>query len=167
MNTRIMSEIALRPTVNTQGLFYYCRLAIGRHLTRQRCTPISMKDDITDRVRYIVDRQKYPNGLSCATVDITHIPDLDEEGLAGDEVSINNEKDDENIPANELILEDENEVNVFNNDAYQDTVGNSGDVSIDYEISTIIMICILNLMIKQECMIQIRITNQMMMLLLT
>ena len=60
MKPRTVSAITLRPTANSQGSFYYYSLATGRRLTRRRCTPINMPDEVIARVHYIVERQKCP-----------------------------------------------------------------------------------------------------------
>ena len=46
MRSRTVSAIALRPTANSQGSFYYYSLVTGLHLTRRRCIPIIIPDEI-------------------------------------------------------------------------------------------------------------------------
>ena len=56
MRERTVGALALRPSSNVQGSFYYYSLTTGRRLHRCRCTPIPMPQEVIDRVHTIADR---------------------------------------------------------------------------------------------------------------
>eukprot|EP00978_Attheya_sp_CCMP212_P031314 scaffold117901_cov29-Attheya_sp.AAC.2 len=63
MATRTTSAIALRPTGNTQGGYYYFCLTTGRRINRNRWTPLPMPADIINRVHMIARRSGASLGL--------------------------------------------------------------------------------------------------------
>ena len=50
MQTRTTGAISLRPTGNEQGGHYFMSLTTGRRLNRNHWTPLSMRQDVIDRV---------------------------------------------------------------------------------------------------------------------
>ena len=74
MRSRTVSAITLRPTGNPQGLFYYYSLVPGQRLTRRRCTPIIMPDEVIGRVHYIAEQQKCPAGFTFTRMDGSAFP---------------------------------------------------------------------------------------------
>ena len=48
MNPRTVGALALRPTGNAQGSFYFMSISTGRVLNRLRATPLPMPDDVVD-----------------------------------------------------------------------------------------------------------------------
>ena len=51
MSPRTVGALALRPTGNAQGSFYFMSLSTGRVLNRLQGTALPMPDDVIDRVR--------------------------------------------------------------------------------------------------------------------
>ena len=53
MSPRTVGALALRPTGNAQGSFYFMSLSTGRVLNRVRGTALPMPDDVIDRVHWM------------------------------------------------------------------------------------------------------------------
>ncbi|MDG7001629.1 MAG: hypothetical protein JRN15_21230, partial [Nitrososphaerota archaeon] len=66
MMPRTIGALALRPTGNVQGSFYFFSLSTGRVIVRGRATPLPMPDDVIDQVHRIARRQKANIGLMFA-----------------------------------------------------------------------------------------------------
>jgi hypothetical protein len=69
MATRTTGAIALRPTGNAQGGYYFYSLGTGRRLNRKRWTPLPMPAEVIDRVHALARRSHASNGLSFADRD--------------------------------------------------------------------------------------------------
>ena len=63
MSPRTVGALALRPTGNAQGSFYFMSLSTGRVLNRLRGTALPMPDDVIDRVHRMARQQKADPGL--------------------------------------------------------------------------------------------------------
>jgi hypothetical protein len=63
MATRTVGALALRPTGNAQGGFYFYSLSSGRRLNRNNATKVPMPDDVIDRVHRLARQQKANAGL--------------------------------------------------------------------------------------------------------
>ena len=50
MMSRTVGALALRPTGNAQGGFYFLSLSTGRVLNRLRATALPMPDNVVDQV---------------------------------------------------------------------------------------------------------------------
>ena len=66
MIPRTIGALALRPTGNVQGSFYFFSLSTGRVIARSRATPLPMPDDVIDQVHQIARCQKANIGLMFA-----------------------------------------------------------------------------------------------------
>jgi hypothetical protein len=69
MATRTTGAIALRPTGNTQGGYYFYSLGTGRRLNRNRWTQLPMPAEVIDRFHALARRSNASNGLSFADRD--------------------------------------------------------------------------------------------------
>ena len=63
MNPRTVGALALRPTGNAQGSFYFMSISTGRVLNRLRATPLPMPDDVVDRIHRLARQQRGNPGL--------------------------------------------------------------------------------------------------------
>jgi hypothetical protein len=63
MDSRTIGAIALRPTGNTQGGYFFMSLATGRRITRRSWTALPMPQDVIDRVNTIAQQQNVNRGL--------------------------------------------------------------------------------------------------------
>jgi hypothetical protein len=90
MNTRTVGALALRPTGNQQGGYYFYSLSTGRRLHRTHWTELPMPDDVKDRVHALARRARASRRLTFTDSDGT---DLDT--LYPDEDDTNNNADDD------------------------------------------------------------------------
>jgi hypothetical protein len=63
MIPRTIGALALRPTGNAQGNFYFLSLSTGRVINRAHATALPMPDDVIDRVNRMARQQKANPGL--------------------------------------------------------------------------------------------------------
>ena len=63
MAPRTVGAIALRPTGNAQGSYYFFSLDSGRVINRLHATPLPMPNEVKDRVLLLARRQKANPGL--------------------------------------------------------------------------------------------------------
>ena len=63
LKSRTTGAIALRPTGNAQGGFYFYSLTSGRRLNRNRWTTLPLPADVIDRVHFLARRGRCPNGI--------------------------------------------------------------------------------------------------------
>ena len=63
MMSRTVGALALRPTGNAQGGFYFLSLTTGRVLNRLRATALPMPDSVVDQVHRMARRQRANPGL--------------------------------------------------------------------------------------------------------
>ena len=63
MRPRTVGAIALRPTGNSQGGYYFLSLNTGRRISRNHWTPLPMTQETIDRVHTLARRSKSLRGL--------------------------------------------------------------------------------------------------------
>jgi Zinc knuckle len=85
MHARTTGAIAIRPTGNRQGGYYFMSLTTGRRLTRNRWTELPMPQDVIDRVNALGHRSNAPAALVFAWRDGTPVDALDDHGFADDD----------------------------------------------------------------------------------
>ena len=97
MTTRTVGALALRPTGNVQGTWFFLSLSTGRIIKRNTATPLPMPEHVIDRVHRMARQQKADPGLVFSdrnrVVDETH-PDMDD-AESDDESYDPSEDDDE------------------------------------------------------------------------
>lgn len=84
MSTRTTGAIALRPTGNAQGGFYFMSLTTGRRLSRNHWTMLPMPQDVIDRVHVLARRQNVLRGLEFLNRDNDPIVENDGDGAEPD-----------------------------------------------------------------------------------
>ncbi len=82
MVPRTIGAIALRPTGNQQGGYYFFSLSTGRRLNRNRWTELPMPDDVIKSV--VAMAKNAPANLEFTTRDGETVPDVEIEGEMGD-----------------------------------------------------------------------------------
>ena len=66
MGSRTIGALALRPTGNSQGNFYFYSLSTGRVVSRTHATKLPMPDDVIAAVNRLARRQKMDRGIFMA-----------------------------------------------------------------------------------------------------
>lgn len=69
MASRTTGALALRPTGNAQGGYYFLSLTTGRVITRKSWTSLPMPQDVIDRVHVLARRQHAERGVAFADRD--------------------------------------------------------------------------------------------------
>ena len=92
MNPQTVGALALRPTGNAQGSFYFMSISTGWVLNRLCATPLPMPDEVVDRIHRLARQQKAHPGLLFGDRDMNS---ADEESVDSD----NSEDDDDFIPS--------------------------------------------------------------------
>ena len=107
MNPRMVGALALFPTGNAQGSFYFMSISTGRVVNQLHATPLPMPDDVVDQIHRLARQQRTNPGLlfgdrnmnstdmesvdsSESEDDEDYIPDqeaLDEESMVEDDDS--------------------------------------------------------------------------------
>ena len=77
MAPRTVGALALRPTGNAQGSWYYFSLSTGRVLNRMYCTPLPMPAEVVAHVHRIARQQKANPGLAFSNRQQLPHPDSD------------------------------------------------------------------------------------------
>ena len=75
MDPRTVGALALHPTGNTQGSFYFMSISMGRVLNRLHATPLPMPDEVVDRVHQMARQQKADPGLLFGDRNMNHDDD--------------------------------------------------------------------------------------------
>jgi hypothetical protein len=75
MHTRTTGAIALRPTGNAQGGYYFLSLTTGRRLNRNKWTPLPMPQEVIDRVLVFARRSNANRELLFSWRDGTPVED--------------------------------------------------------------------------------------------
>ena len=57
MRERTVGAVALRPTGNEQGSYFYLSLSTGKKLNRLRATELPMPQDVIDRVHFLAKKK--------------------------------------------------------------------------------------------------------------
>ena len=107
--SRTVGALALRPTGNAQGGFYFLSLSTGRVLNRLRATALPMPDNVVDQVHRMARQQRANPGLIFGTrtagefdsEDMDDSSDDDEDDEYGDDgmdAEGNDDAEDENGP---------------------------------------------------------------------
>ena len=78
MLPRTTGALALRPTGNAQGNFYFFSLTTGRVLNRVHATPLPMPDYVIKRVEILACRQRANPGLVFGNREQQTINNLDD-----------------------------------------------------------------------------------------
>ena len=75
MDPRTVGALALRPTGNAQGSFYFMSISTGQVLNRLRATPLPVPDEVVDRVHRMARQQKADPGLLFGDRNMNHADD--------------------------------------------------------------------------------------------
>ena len=102
MTSRTVGALALRPTGNAQGRFYFLSLSTGRVLNRLRMTALPMPDHVVDQVHCMARQQKANPGLLFRNQSVSSVNDGDMEESSDDD------DDDEYVPEDDDAGEGEN-----------------------------------------------------------
>ena len=151
MATRTTGALALRPTGNAQGGYYFFSLSTGRILNRNRWTPLPMPAEVIDRVHTLAHCLN-TNGLAFGNRDGTPLIDPDDDDEADDPYDPDDEsaapEDDHNLP-----LDDYNEVANADNVAgvYNSNLNLEHNNNLMKTILTTIMTDNLDDNLKHEC----------------
>ena len=92
MAARTIGAIALRPTGNTQGRYFFFSLTTGRVLNRGRWTSLPMPNKVIDRVHRMARQEHGNNGLLFE--DRNHHPLVDPDDDGDDDSTYHPEEDD-------------------------------------------------------------------------
>ena len=122
MSPRTTGAIALRPTGNANGGYYFYSLLTGRRLHRTRWTPLPMPADVIDRVHAFARRARVARGITFTDSRGAPFPDddLDPDYDPADD----DDRDD--IPLDDFLLE---ATGVGNDPADDDTDNDADDGS--------------------------------------
>jgi hypothetical protein len=108
MASRTTGAIALRPTGNAQGGFYFMSLTTGRRISRSRWTELPTPRDVIDRIHALAQQQNTPRGLEILN-------------RMREEIDHDN-KDDDASQDNDVHIAgvDDDDDNIYNNVNYND-----------------------------------------------
>ena len=95
MAARTIGAIALRPTGNTQGGYFFYSLTTGRVLNRGRWTSLPMPNEVIDRVHRMARQEHGNNGLFFE--DRNHNPLVDPDDADEDDSTYHPEEGDDDI----------------------------------------------------------------------
>ena len=95
MAARTIGAIALRPTGNTQGGYFFYSLTSGRVLNRGRWTSLPMPNEVIDRVHRMACQEHGNNGLFFE--DRNHNPLVDPDDADEDDSTYHPEEGDDDI----------------------------------------------------------------------
>ena len=76
-NARMIGSLALRPTVNDQGGYYFYSLRTDRKINCNRCTPLTMPDDVISRIHALAKND--PMGITFTGRNEKEIKEYDDE----------------------------------------------------------------------------------------
>ena len=93
MMSRTVGALALRPTGNAQGGFYFLSLSTGRVLNRLRATALPMPDNVVDQVHRMARQQRANPGLMFGSRSHVGTANDDDENDESD-----NEEDEDYMP---------------------------------------------------------------------
>ena len=100
MRSQMVGALALHPTGNAQGGFYFLSLSTGRVLNRLHATALPMPDHVVDQVHRMAWQQKANPGLLFGNRSMSSVNDGDMEAPSDD--------DDEYVPEDEDADQGEN-----------------------------------------------------------
>jgi hypothetical protein len=95
MQTRTTGAIALRPTGNSQGGYYFFSLTTGRRLNRNNWTELPMPQDVIDRVHTFARRSNANRELLFAWRDGTPINDDEADDTSDTDYNPDSDSDDD------------------------------------------------------------------------
>ena len=101
MTTRTIGALAMRPTGNNQGSYYFLSLDSGRIINRIRATKMPMPNEVIDRVHRMARQQKANPGLEF--LDRNHQP------IEDDDDSDSDDDDDESYQPDDDAMDDDDE----------------------------------------------------------
>ena len=127
MSPCTVGALALRPTGNAQGSFYFMSLSTGRVLNRIRRTALPMPDDVIDRVHRMARCQKVHPGLLFGDRNMNPTYEEEDEELSDDE------EDEAYIPDGQDDDESQNDIN--QNSSTGDVFDNERPTEEDYNES--------------------------------
>ena len=119
MSPRTVGALALRPTGNAQGSFYFMSLSTGWVLNRLRGTPLPMPDDVIERIHRMARQQKAD---PCLLFGDRNMNPIDEE------VS-NDEEDEDYLP--ERVSDEESQIDGDQDSSTGATYGDEGPAEED------------------------------------
>jgi hypothetical protein len=118
MATRTTGAIALRPTGNMQGGYYFLSLTTGRVLNRNHWTPLPMPADVIDRIHVLARRNPAnAKGLAFANRQGAPLIDDDDDDDNDDESWTPDDADDNPTTDEDTECENENEAEDADDDA--------------------------------------------------
>eukprot|EP00978_Attheya_sp_CCMP212_P043978 scaffold296403_cov24-Attheya_sp.AAC.1 len=79
MATRTTGALALRPTGNEEGGYFFLSLTFGRRINRSNWTVLPIPEDVISRVHVLARRNNMPNGLAFADRDGIPLIDPDDD----------------------------------------------------------------------------------------
>ena len=82
MRARTVGAIALRPTGNEEGSYYFMSLETGRRINRTHWTPLPLSENAIRRVHQLADESKAAQGLTFAWRDGSEIINEDDDEAA-------------------------------------------------------------------------------------
>ena len=87
MTSQTVGALALRPTGNVQGGFYFLSLSTSRVLNQLRAMALPMPDHVVDQVHRMARQQKANPGLLFGnrSVGVVNDEDMEDSGRSGDE----------------------------------------------------------------------------------
>ena len=97
MAPRTIGALALRPTGNAQGNYYFFSLSTGRVINRMHATKLPMPDDVIERMHALARRQKANPGL--VFLDRNQVP---YDALDEDDDDDANDDDSDNVPGDDV-----------------------------------------------------------------
>ena len=119
MEPRTIGALALRPTGNVQGGFYFYNLATGCVISRRQWTCLPMPTEVIDIVHTLAEKDKAKEGIDYnenIPAFITEM-DADDTGVQHEEIQHNNE---ENLHNNEEENLHNNEENLQHDEIFDD-----------------------------------------------
>ena len=117
MATRTIGAIALRPTGNTQGGYFFFSLSTGSVLNRGRWTGLPMPNEVIDRVHTMARQEHGSNGLIFEDRD--HIPIVNPND-DGDDDSTYYPGEDDNDDDSEDVADDDTDGGANDDDEHPD-----------------------------------------------
>jgi hypothetical protein len=119
MTSRTTGAIALRPTGNTQGGYYFMSLTSGRRLSRNHWTSLPIPQDVIDRVHVLARRSNANRDLSFAWRNGTAIADEEDNSDYEPDTEYDSESDTSTVAPpddddDDETVDDDNEEHIVN-----------------------------------------------------
>ena len=123
MAPRTIGALAMRPTGNAQGSYYFFSLSTGRIINRLKATPLPMPNEVIDRVRRLARQQKANAGL--VFLDRNKQPLIDDDDDDDQNPTLDEDEDEDDDDESYYPPDDEDD----NGDASYHSDGNVDDGS--------------------------------------